>query len=352
MGEATTKKTNTQIYNELRKLWKFNPRKCLYSKECNERTIKAHSVPRSLLAGMQEQGHVLQPANRIANNDAGLATGQPIFEQVGINEASTGYFVCGSHDGLFRGIDTNDPDLSDKRILDLLMYRTSLKELWNQIRTIDIARSAGRDIPLPIEVNPEIRMRAISELATKLKDQIQIRNAEEQVDGIRTVHIIKHIKTDFPFLVAASAGSSSDLVIEESSGRVMPLEASRRITGREPNTTWTITVIPREKEHAVVISYVQGSYAENYFSHIPGASGADLQEAISAELLVFCENWFIHPTVWNSLGRKRQQAIQDTFNNFDKILTGEYDYRNRKKTAKWHEFLGITNRHQINLFRH
>ena len=68
-------------------------------------------------------------------------------------------------------------------------------------------------------------------------------------------------------------------------------------------------------------------------------------------MLVFCEKWFIHPAVWISFGSKRQIAIQETYDNFDQLMMGEYDFRKNRKNMKWHEFLRITNRHQINLFR-
>ena len=352
MNQDATRRFNTQVYKQLSDLWKFNPRKCLHSETCKEMTIKAHSVPRSVLSRMQEHGHVLQPIIKIAKNEDGRATGQTILEETGINEASTGYFVCRPHDGLFEKIDAPEPDLSDAKILNLLMYRASLKELWAQIKTIDTARNASSDLALPIEMIADVRLRAISDLAAGLRDQIEEPRDQSQGDPIRTKHVIKHIKTDFPFLAASSAGSSSDVVTEENTRTVLSLKESKKLTGREPNTTWTITVIPKEKEHTVVISYIKGSYAENYFSHIQGSTGIDLQEAVSAELLVFCENWFIHPAVWKSFGLKRQKAMQETYDNFDKIIVGEYNYKNRRKNVKWYEFLGITNRHQINLFRY
>ena len=352
MYEDASRQFNTQIYQQLRELWRFNPRKCLHSESCEERTIKAHSVPRNVLSRMQEHGHVLQPINKISKNQDGRATGQPILEETGINEASTGYFVCRPHDGLFEKIDAPETDLSDIRILNLLMYRASLKELWTQIKTIETVRNVTKDFALPVEVIADVRLRAISDLVLGLKDQIEESRDQRQSKPLRIEHVIKHIRTDFPFLAASSAGSASDVVTEKDTGRVLSLAAGKRLTGRELNTTWTITVIPKEKEHTVVISYLKGSYAENYFSHIQGSNGTDLQEAVSAELLVFCENWFIHPAVWKSFGLKRQKAMQETFDNFDKIIEGRYDYKNKRKNVKWYEFLGITNRHQINLFRH
>ena len=352
MLEDKTKQFNAEIYSQLRRLWKFDPKKCLFSKECDEGTIKAHSVPRTILSGMQEHGHVLQPANRISNNESGKATGTPMFQSVGIHEASTGYFVCRRHDDTFREIDTPEPDLSNQRILDLLMYRACLKELWIQIKTIDVAKEVGKDIALPPQMLPEVKIRAIFDLASKLKYRIGKTRDTTLGDKTQTKHIVRKIKTELPFLAASSAGSSSDMVWEEYTGSVLSLDDTQRMTGREPNTSWTITVIPSEQEHAVIVSCLQGSYIENRFSHIQGANGADLEEAISAELLLFCENWFIHPAVWRRFGSRRRESIQETFDNFDQLIEGGYDFRERGKNMKWHEFLGITNRHQINLFRH
>ena len=352
MAQDHTRQFNAQIFSQMRELKEFNPRECLHSQLCREMTVKAHSVPRAILSKMQVNGHVIEPVGKMVKDETGRATNLAIFKQTGINEASTGFFVCRYHDDLFRDIDTPDPDLSDENILNLLMYRATLKELWTQIKVIEHARNASATIPIPIQLTPDVRLRAILDLTNRLKTQIEGQGNHDQSHTLKIEHIVKHIKTEFPFLAGSSATSSSDVVAQIDSGRVAPLERSRNLTGREPNTSRTITVIPRNKDHVVVISYVQGSYAENFFSHIKGANGADLQEAISAELLVFCENWFIHPAVWRSFSGKRQTAFQQTYDNFEQLVTGEYDFRKKRKNVKWHEFLGITNRHQINLFRH
>ena len=222
----------------------------------------------------------------------------------------------------------------------------------NFLGKADVAREAGEDLSLPPEMVPEVRIRAISDLAVRLKDRIENTGEELQGDFTQTKHVIRTIKTELPFLAASSAGSSSDVAWDENTGRVLSLDDSRRVTGREPNISWTIKVIPREREHTVIVSYLQGSNVENHLSHTQGANGTDLEEATSAELLKFCENWFIHPAVRRRLGKKRQEAIQETFDNFEQLIEGGYNLREKRKNMKWYEFLGITNRHQINLFHY
>ena len=149
--------------------------------------------------------YVIEPVSKMVKDEAGRATNLAEFKQTGINEASTGFFVCRSHDDLFREIDTPDPDLSDEKILNLLMYGATLKELWSQIKVIEHARNASETIPIPIPLTPDVRLKAILDLAHKLKSQIEGSRDRNQRQTFKIEHIIKHVKTEFPFLAGSSA---------------------------------------------------------------------------------------------------------------------------------------------------
>ena len=141
------------------------------------------------------------------------------------------------------------------------------------------------------------------------------------------------------------------MAMDRNTGQILPLEHTKLLTNREPNCSWSLTVIPKHGEHTVIASYVGNSEAERFFGHIATTNGAELQAAVSAEIILFSENWYINPSVWDAYGQKRQQAILTAFDNFDELIAGDYDYAAKEHRQPWHDFLGVPDRHQINLFR-
>lgn len=73
---------------------------------------------------------------------------------------------------------------------------------------------------------------------------------------------------------------------------------------------------------------------------------------MSAELIVFCENWYINPKIWRSFSRTRQAAIIDAYDNVDELVAGRYGWLDRQDETPWFEYLNLGNRRQINLFRY
>ena len=129
------------------------------------------------------------------------------------------------------------------------------------------------------------------------------------------------------------------------------MEQTQLHTHKEPNCSWSLTVIPRADNHAVIVSYVSNSGAERFFQHIATANGEELEGAVSAEIILFSENWYINPSAWDAYGQKRQQAILTTYDNFYELIAGDYDYALQPPTQPWYDFLRVPNRRQINLFR-
>ena len=348
--ERSTREFNSKLFNEIQKIRENIPRKCLFSEDCESRGIKAHSVPRNILAGMQKEGCVIQPESKIFKNPSGRIGPHLLFEPIGINEASTGTFICRSHDEAFKEIDHPDLDICNQRTLDLLMYRATLRELWVQTRTLESQLKVREVRPFRLSIDPEIKIRAAVDLAARLKGKLEETRTSESESILRTSHIVRFIKTEIPIIGSASAGSSSDVVADRATREIATLDETRRYMGREPNTSWTFTIIPRQNDHIVVASYIEGSIARDFFDHIRHANGAELQQAVSAELLMFCENWFINPVVWEKYGNKRQRAISEVYDNIGGLLSGRYRWENKTENEKWYEFLGINNRQQINMF--
>ncbi len=102
----------------------------------------------------------------------------------------------------------------------------------------------------------------------------------------------------------------------------------------------------------MVASWLKNSPAYAYFQHSNEVQGRELQEAVSAELILLCENWFLSPRVWTSFSATKQAAIIDAYDNTRELLSGQYGWHDRTDDTPWFEYLNLGNRRQINLFRY
>ena len=345
MHQDQVNKLKGDLFSRLGAMRRRNPSRCLFSSGCPEGAINAHSVPQSILSLIQQNGHVVQPESRFETEKDKLPELSPKFREQGINDASTGHFACSSHDNLFREIDNPEMALGDAQILNLLMYRATLKELWALLKTNPFDNEATTVVPTLVTQLPDIRLRAMDDLVTRLRKEILGKTNPSFIK-----HITCTIKTATPTIAASCAGASSDLVEDQINHEILPLNKLYSPGASELNSSWTITVIPKQTEHVAVFSYLAGSSAENFFQHIRGLNGKALAEALSAELILFCENWFLNPTVWKSFPSEKQSAIQAAFDNTDDLRSEKIKYNQVPKNQKWHEFLDIQNRHQLNLF--
>ena len=264
---------------------------CLFDESCTEQAIWAHSISRSMLSTMQNDGKVLEPGTRRGNNDKGRPMLDISFVAKGIKRASTGTFTCRRHDEIFTLIDSTEMDLSNPRVLNLLFFRAILRDLWTLLRTQNAKIYLQKRYSLPDTLlgKPEVRMRALFE-AKKL-----IGPFLEQQDCPILSHIVRYVKTDRPFLAASYGTGGFVQAFDRETGQEVSADRLRRRLSIEPNCTWSFSVIPQGKRHAIVASCLKNSNAENYFSHLKTLNGKELESAISAELIFFCENWFIHP---------------------------------------------------------
>ena len=104
---------NRQIHEGLNLLWRGKFETCLFADECTEPVIQAHSVSRAVLAYLEENGHVIRPMVKTGHDEEGRSYPDLGFQLEGINQASTGTFVCWTHDRAFTEIDTIPIDFDD-----------------------------------------------------------------------------------------------------------------------------------------------------------------------------------------------------------------------------------------------
>lgn len=322
---------NKEIHHGLDLIHKGIYEKCLFESYCTEPTILAHSVSRAVLQTIQQDGEVLTPTSRTSKDSHGLSHINLTFRPEVITRASTGTFTCRSHDGLFNSIDSSPFDVNNDLVLNLLYYRAILKETWilhkihSGMRYIEDKKGP---LPTPVSIHPDTRLKA-------LRDSIKIVGPFLHKEEVPLVHVVRHVKTPRPILAASIAGGGMTYLNEIE----MPV-------------SWTVSVLPQANEHVIVASFLKGSVGEKYFDLIRETNGRELQAAISAELIFFGENWFIHPKVWSAYGKRKRVAITEAYNNIEELRIGKYRWRDRDSETPWYKYLGVTNRHQLNLFRY
>ena len=121
----------------------------MFADKCAEPVIQAHSVSRSVLSKLEDQGHVVQAMLRAGHDEVGRSYPKLVFERAGINRASTGTFVCRTHDAKFADIDTVPMDFDDPRVCDLLFYRAVMKEAWQLFKAQFATMKFEHDQPWP-----------------------------------------------------------------------------------------------------------------------------------------------------------------------------------------------------------
>ena len=325
------------------------PRRCLYSTRCTAEVINAHSISRAILGTIQDDGQVIRPGAHREKDDEGSPSLQLSFDSVGISNASTGYFICQQHDRIFSKIDTTPMDFDNPGICDLLLYRAVLREIWRLMVLGPLTAKIDQVVPgaqLP-SVHPNTRLRTLLYIQEVLMPSIASGGATR--DDSSVVHMVRQIKSEQPILASSSASGGSILALNQA-GKKIPDRYLGSHLGIEPYGCWGLTIIPQETEHVVLVSWLQGSQAERYFNHIREVQGRELEAAISAELILFSENWFLRPAIWEGYGQKKQEAIVVAYNNFEQMLSGGYNWLDKPTNTPWYEYLEVPNRHQINLF--
>ena len=303
-------------------------------------TIGGHSIPKNLLKGLADE-HGDVGMMLVSYDDSAQ---RPIAKMAnrGIGLASVGGFSCELHDKEFNPVDMSF-DGNRHKDMSLLFARAIMYEIWcteNSMANTKVMPNGNAVIQM--RRLPEQR-RALYE-ARKLVLDCLANDPEGGNHECEIVHHFKFIKCGDPIIAASAANGRFDRFYDEA-GRLM----NKAEAGADPNTSWTMSVFPVTGGHAVAISRIQGSFSERFHRHIIQASGRSLEEAVSAHLILFSENWIVNPAIWQRYGLKRQFAITEAYNNFPELFTEKYPMIG---SGPWWEECGIPNRRQINLFRY
>ena len=348
---------NKQFYEWWSALRAARYRKCLFSDECTREVINAHSVSKSVLKSIADDGHVASPDMSFPKDDAGLPKPYISMIREGINNASTGNFACHYHDAYFRNaIDQTPIHADDPYVQDLLLYRAVLRELWLLLATYPMHYQMERKAPritnlLPPWAHPIRRIESLFYLKRCLGESLGYGRTIGPTTPVK--HMVRKVKTDHPILACSYAygGTAINFELDRAVGELTPTGAVQRRGGVEPHICWGFTVIPESSEHTVLMSWLDGSGAETYFTHFKNVAGRELEAAASAELIQFCERWFLRPRVWEAYNEEKQRAILTAYDNVAELMSGRYRWSDRGKLP-WCEYAGVPNRHQLNLFRY
>ena len=343
---------NKTIHEALNLLHKGAYRNCLFANDCAGNVVNAHAVSQAILRTIQDNGHVKSPQVKPEQDEGGRSLPRVGFNNIGIRQASIGTFACQTHEDAFKKIDTIPMDFDDPGILNLLLYRAVLREIWLLSKIGQLTEwvdEKAPDIYKPT-IHPATRLESLLYFRECIRPLLTARHPIEHKPQVQ--HMVRRVKSDSPILATSSASGGSMLARDDSTGEMIPTKDIRARTGREPYTCWGLTIIPQEKEHMILTSWLEGSPAELYFQHLRTTQGRELEAAVSAVLILFSENWFLNPRVWTAYGTKKQEAILTAFNNFSEMLSGQYSWLNKSEGTPWYEYLNLPNRHQLNLFRY
>lgn len=343
---------NKTVHEALTLLHKGEFRHCLFANDCAGSVVNAHAVSQAILRTIQENGHVKSPQVKSEQDVDGRSRPQLGFNNVGIRQASSGTFACQTREDAFKKIDTVPMDFEDPQILDLLLCRAVLREIWLLSKARQYMEWVDEKAPYIYKpsIHPDTRLESLLYFRECIRPVLAATHPIEHQPQVR--HIVRRVKSDSPILATSSASGGSVLARYDQTGELLSAQEIRAKMGMEPYSCWALTVIPQENEHMVLISWLEGSQAEFYFQHLRTTQGRELEAAVSAELILFSENWFLNPKVWTGYGARKQEAILTAFDNFSRMLSGQYSWLDKSESTPWYEYLKIPNRHQLNLFRY
>ena len=198
---------NRRVHENLNLLRRGRFETCMFADECTEPVIQAHSVSRSVLSKLEDNGHVVQAKIRTGHDEVGRSYPNLIFEPTGINRASTGSFVCGTHDATFADIDTVPMDFEDPRVRDLLFFRAIIKEAWQLFKAQFTTMSFERNQPWPTSLpnHPNTRLRALLNAMRRVRPWLETTSGDSADRPV--IHVIRRMKTDHPIVAISWVGA-------------------------------------------------------------------------------------------------------------------------------------------------
>ena len=248
---------------------------------------------------------------------------------------------------MFGPTDNPEMDLSNSRILNLLVYKPIMASLWRHKLLLQQAEAQLAEVPNsePFQMEVELlrqqvigleHYKQLTEGCLSPQNCLKCNGSKCKTIGHKVFHI--------PGIPALAVSDFSNGIRT----RINP-----RFGSIEYIMNWGITVVPQSKGHKVVFHH----FIEEEELNIPVGQllghlqGKRLQGEISYWILKSFENIAINPARWEQYGRHRRQAILDVFSNeLPDIGFGSMERIEKWERDRFRPPAPGQNPHQINLF--
>lgn len=324
-------------------------RNCKAIGRCKGAIAGGHVIPRSWLRKICDDKGQVRVFSELPLNvfKANLEETHyfPILEH--FNNVFVSSFTCEEHEKLFSPTDNPDPDLSDSRSLNLMVYKPIIAGLWREELLLKSVEAELNEVP----------QSELFQSMVQLQQQrvIGLEHYKQQTEGCLQPEICKKCQGGKCKVIAHKIfhipGEPALAVSDFSDGirtRVNP-----RFRSVEYIVNWGITVLPLSKGHKVIFHHFieEESIIEPKGQSLSHLQGKKLQGEISYSILKSFENIAISPGRWEQFGESRRQAILDLFTNeMPDVGFGSMERIQRWERDRFKPDMPAHNPHQINLF--
>lgn len=324
LGLASARKSEKEV-NELRPKFLKQIKKVYSSKglapciapvspACKKMPISSHSISKSSVLT-----RLCDETNHVRMFSAGLSFEKPPapkVERMGINEASVFHSLCSFHDSeIFKEIDDVVLNISNKRQMFLLSYRTLLRGFYGSLTKYELAKNlfkeqhgdtkrvADEEMPLIVFTYSNYLAHFHVEVLKDKYDEIYRSGNWDR--GIR--FFAKELPFELPFAVGGFYTPVCDLKgkkVERSNDSNIPWPAlTLDLIPQDGNTVICMAV--HEYHYPKLVSYLDCIFAiENE---------DDFVEGIWETTLANCENFVFSAKRWKSFPEGKKKAIEKYF---------------------------------------
>ena len=324
-------------------------RSCQAIGQCKGDIAGGHVIPRSWLRKICDDGWEVRVFSKLPLNvfkmDLEEAPYFPTLEH--LNNAFVGHFTCEEHEQLFFSVDDPDPDISDSRNLNLMLYRPIIASLWREKLLLQSAEAELSESP----------QNELFQSMVQLQQQrvIGLEHYKQQTEECLDPRACQKCKDCKCKVIANKVfhipGDPAIAVSDFSDGirtRVNP-----RFNSVEYIVNWGMTVLPCNKGHKVIFHHFveEESIIEPMGQYLSRLHGRKLHGEISYRMLKSFENIAIDPRRWEQFGENRRRAMLEVFTN----EVPERGFGSMEIIMKWErdrfkQDMPAPNPNQINLF--
>ena len=323
-------------------------KECLVQGECKGPIVGGHLIPRAWLKSICDENENVRAFAELPINVFGADCGENHFPVPDhINNVFVGSFTCRRHEEMFSPIDDPDPDLTDYRNLNLMLYKPILATLWRQKLLLQMAQDSLAEVPQrePFQFEVRLQQQRIKGLEY-YKRQVERCLSPQTCRRCRggKCKVIGHKIFHIPGEPALALSDFSDGVMERRNPRFNSVE---RIMN------WGMTVLPLSRGHKVIFHHFieEESIAEPVGQMLSRLQGKKLQGQISYRILKSFEHLAISAARWEQFGKRRRSAILDVFlNEIPDIGFGTMEEILKWEKDRFKPDLGAPNPNQLNLF--